>query len=417
MSDAELKKFRAEMTELQKELQSGLQSMLREVGNRFNKDEKDAIQKEVDEINELLERLKTGLVWIALFGRTSVGKSAIANALIGENVAEVGVQHDLTTKPQPYQKNPWMIVDVPGIMGKKINEQIALEEARKAHGHIFVVESEPFEDEIELFDFVTKQTPDLPKVVFVTKQDVLFHGTTKKDKEVVIQMIKDKMRKYVKSENDIVFGSALLYDEETDEMVRQRLMNLEARLYEDAGTLGLIMNVLDPARRAAQLNSDIKNKILEIRKKVSRKIIHGYAISAVASSWVPFDSLLVAPAMYASLAYAIVKVMGGTEPPDFDKGKMATDILKICGSVLFADFIAVSVLETITNFFGPIGMFIDFAGLSYFKYKRTLIFGEATMIYIENGFNFGESASASIKKAKEEAGKHYNKFGSKRENK
>jgi len=413
----DLNKIKAEMSELQKELQSGLQSMLSEVGSKLSKAEREAIEQEVNEINELIDRLKTGLVWIALFGRTSVGKSAIANSLLGEDIAKVGIEHDFTTTVEPYQKEPWMIVDVPGFMGKKVNEKIALEEAQKAHGHIFVVESEPYEDEIELFDFVSDKMPDAPRIVFVNKKDVLFQGKTKSDREIVTAMIKQKMKKYVKSEDDIVFGSARLYDEENDVYVRQRLLELEDKLYEDAGTLGQIMNVFDPANRASQLNTDIKNKILEIRRKVARKVIHGYAYAAIASSLVPFDSLTVAPGMYASLTYAIVKIMGGPQPPSFNKMKMAGDTLKVCGQILAADFVAVSALETIANLFGPIGILADVAFLSYFKYRRTLIFGEATLIYIENGFNFGESASASIKKAKEEAGKHYNKFGSKRENK
>jgi ribosome biogenesis GTPase A len=410
MNNNELNKFRQEMSELQKELQSGLQDMLHEVGHRLNKSEKEAIENEVAEIHELIDRLKTGLIWIALFGKTTVGKSAIANSLIGEDLAETGVEHDLTTKPEPYVKEPWMIVDVPGIMGEEVNEKIALDEAGKAHGHIFVVDSEPLGPEIALFDLVYSKMPNSPRVVFVNKQDVLFHGKTNRDKEVVTAMIKKKMKKYVKHENDIVFGSAMLLDIEKDAYVRQRLEQLEDRLYEDAGTLGQIMNVLDPANRAAQLNADIQKKILEIRKKVARKVIHGFAMGAIASSFVPFDSLLVAPAMYASLTYAIVKIMGGTEPPDFNRGRMASDILKVCGQILAADFVAVTILETITNFFGPIGILVDVAGLSYFKYQRTLIFGEATIIYIENGFTFGGNAAASINRAKAEAKKHYNKF-------
>ncbi|MBO0932013.1 GTPase domain-containing protein [Fibrella aquatilis] len=398
-----------EMALLQKELQEGLDKMLAEVGNKLNAKEKAAIQQEVDEIIELIERLKTGLIWIALFGRTSVGKSAIANSIIGEDIHQVGVEHDLTDRATPYRKEPWMIVDVPGILGKKVNAETALEEARKAHGHIFVVEEEPFDLEIELFDLISNYMPDAPRVVFVNKFDRLQH-MTKRDRDMVIQRIKEKMRKYVKRDEDIVFGSAQLKDDETDEMVRQKLPQLEDRLYADAGTLGQIVNVLDPAKRAADLSHGINNKIVEIRKKVARRVIQAYAIGAVGTGFIPFDSLIVAPAMYGSLAYALVKIMGGKEPVDFDKKRMAIDILKACATFLGAEFIAVAVAETITSALGPIGWMVDWAALSFYKYKRTLIFGEATLLYIANGFTFGNDARTAIEKAKQEASQHYASF-------
>lgn len=398
-----------EMALLQKELQEGLNKMLAEVGNKLSSKEKAAIQQEVNEIIELIERLKTGLIWLALFGRTTVGKSAVVNAILEEDLAKVGVEHDLTDKATPYRKEPWMIVDVPGIMGEEINEIIALEEARKAHGHIFVVEGEPFAVETKLFDIVSSYLPDAPRVVFVNKFDEFQHKT-KRDRDMVIQRIKDKMRKYVKRDEDIVFGSAQLKDYEKDEMVRQKLPQLEDRLYADAGTLGQIVNVLDPAKRAANLSHSINNKIIEIRKKVARRVIQAYAIGAVGSGFIPFDSLIVAPAMYASLAYALVKIMGGKEPVDFDKKKMAIDILKACATFLGAEFIAVAVAETITSALGPIGWMVDWAALSFYKYKRTLIFGEATLLYIANGFTFGNDARAAIEKAKEEASQHYATF-------
>ncbi|MFC5411501.1 GTPase [Larkinella bovis] len=405
----EYNQMKDEMALLQEELQKGLNDMLANVGNKLSTTEKASIQQEVDEIIELIERLKTGLIWIALFGRTSVGKSALANSIIGEDIHQVGVEHDLTDKATPYRKEPWMIVDVPGILGKKVNAETALEEARKAHGHIFVVEEEPFDLEIELFDLVSSHMPDAPRVVFVNKFDRLQH-MTKHDRETVIRRVKEKMRKYVKRDEDIVFGSAQLKDYEKDEMVRQKLPQLEERLYADAGTLGQIINVYDPAKRAANLSHSINNKIVEVRRKVARRVIQAFAIGAVGGGIIPFDSLLVAPALYASLTYALVKIMGGKEPVNFDKGKMSLDIIKVCASVLGAEFVAVAALETITSALGPIGWMIDWAALSFYKYKRTLIFGEATLLYIANGFTFGNDARAAIEKAKEEASKHYASF-------
>lgn len=401
--------IKKEMKELQEELQKGLDAMLKELGSKLKPNEIEEIKKEVKEINELIDRLKSGLIWLALFGKTSAGKSAIANSLMNADVAEVGVQHDLTDKVHPYIREPWCIVDVPGIMGKKVNEKTALEEANRAHGHIFVIDGEPLETEIELFDLVKNNTPKVPRIVFFNKLDYFDHQP-KRNFEIVKDLVIQKMSKYVKSEDDIVFGSAELYNKETDKMVRQRLPQLEDRLYGDTTTLGQIVNVFDPAERAVQLSFDVKQKIIEIRKKVARKLIKVFAYSAIGTSIVPFDSITVAPAMYASMVFSLVKIMGEKESPNFDKWDTALKIGKSCASFLVAEFVAVTTVETFLSIFGPIGWLIDLAALSAFKYKRTLIFGEATLLYIENGFSFGNNPREIMQRAKESAKTKYENF-------
>ncbi len=133
-----------EMTELQNELEKALEEMMEQIGNKLKPEEKDEIEKEMKDTQELIEQLKSGYVYVALFGNTSVGKSAIANSLVGADLAEVGIEHDLTQAPQPYEKDSWRIVDVPGILGEKVQQKIAIEEAKRAHGHIFVIEGEPY---------------------------------------------------------------------------------------------------------------------------------------------------------------------------------------------------------------------------------------------------------------------------------
>ena len=169
---------------------------------------------------------------VALFGKTSVGKSAIVNSLLGADVSKVGVEHDITSKLIYYEKAPWKIVSVPGTMGKEINEDIAIEEAKKAHGHIFVIDGEPYEDEIELFNLVYDKSPDTPKIVFVNKWDRILLNMPKKEQEIIRSLIWKKMGIFVNSPHDIVYGSAMLYDREHDDMRRQELDQLINKMKE-----------------------------------------------------------------------------------------------------------------------------------------------------------------------------------------
>jgi len=89
--------IRDEISQVQTELQEALGNLKGKFGKKLNDKERQEIENEFKEINELLERLKTGLIWVALFGKTSVGKSAIINSLMNTDIAEVGVEHDKTT--------------------------------------------------------------------------------------------------------------------------------------------------------------------------------------------------------------------------------------------------------------------------------------------------------------------------------
>ncbi|GAX43618.1 small GTP-binding protein [Tolypothrix sp. NIES-4075] len=169
---------------------------------------------------------------VALFGKTSVGKSAIVNSLLGADVTEVGVEHDITSKPTYYEKAPWKIVSVPGTMGNQINEDIAIQEAKKAHGHIFVIDGEPYEDEIELFNLVHEKSPDTPKIVFVNKWDRIQNHIPNNEQEIIRSLIGKKMGIFVNSPKDIVYGSAMLYDREHDDMRRQELDQLINKMKE-----------------------------------------------------------------------------------------------------------------------------------------------------------------------------------------
>ena len=401
----------AEMAELQKELADALGGLREELGSKLKPEERAELDDEMRDLNELIERLKTGKVWLAFFGRASVGKSSVINSLLGKDIAAMGVEYDVTPDPYPYDMsistdNPYMLVDVPGIMSNPGYEEMAIVEAQKAHGHVFVLEGEPTQDEIEIFDFVKKNTPHSPTIVFVNKADRFDH-MPKSDVETVKGRIIEKMRKYVDSELDIIFGSARLFDKERDEMVRQSLPNLEDRLYNNPGTLGQVVNVFDPANRAELSLEIARTKILEARKKVARRVIKAYAWAEAGASFVPFGDILATPGLLVLLTRSVTKIMGEAV---VDAKKLTVDVVRVCAQTLGAIFVLATMGSIAADFFGPLAWLLSGAGLMAFKYSRTLIYGEALLLYIENGFSFGNDARVTIMKAKENAGIYYKAY-------
>lgn len=325
-----------------------------------------------------------------------------------------------------------MLVDVPGILGKEVNKDVAIEEAEKAHGHIFVLDGEPLELELELFNLVHNKMPTTPKIVFVNQWDKM-QSRPKKDRETVRERIEQKMGKFIKSPDDIVYGSAQIYDPDKDDMVRQEIPKLLDKLYEDAGALGEVVNILDPASRADDITQGIRDRILTIRKKIARRVINVFGIASAAVGLVPFDQLVVTPGVLTSMVLVITLIMGrnanfmnieGQSSNNVTKaGKMAIELLKACGEVLFWEFVAVFAgglaLDVVGTIFGPLGMGLtalaDLAALGWYRYNRTAILGEVTIEYVSNGFSWGaDGAEAVIKRCKERAQEHYVRLQSKK---
>ena len=395
-----------EMSAIQDELEQALKTIIQQYGKKLKDNEREEIEKEFKEINELLERLKTGLIWICLFGKTSVGKSAIINSLINDDVAEVGAEHDKTTVPKAYKKEPWNIVDVPGILGNEIYEKSAIEEAQKAHGHIFVIDGEPYQDEIELFNGIHDNSPSIPKIVFVNKWDLIENNNPKKEREIIREKITEKMGKFVNNPKDIVYGSAMLFNKDCDEMIRQELNGLLDRLYESAGTLGAVMNVLDPAKRAVKLTDVMNNRIFDLRLKLARKFISLFGTVSILAGVVPFASLVAHPPILVSMVFTICIIMG--KPQSKKKAiEITQKVFGTCTKVIgfnFINAVGISILldigSTTLTPVGGIGIAVALigsaGGVGYMNYKYTVTIGEVTVEFIRNNFTWGEEGEVEI---------------------
>lgn len=401
-----------EMAGIQAELRQALSDLLVEVGGKLKPEERVELEAEFRQIDEVLERLKSGFVYIALFGKTSVGKSAIVNALLGEDLAKVGIEMDCTSEAHAFKHTPWMIVDVPGMMGRDELEALAVSEAKKAHGIIFCVDGEPYGPELDLFNLVQDATASVPKIVFVNKWDEWEHRP-KANQEKVKGLIEAKMAKFVHKPADIVYGSAQRLDPTEDAYVRQALPQLLDRMYEGAGSLGMVMNVIDPARRAEKFGDLMREKIMEVRMRFARKIISTFATGAVAGSFIPFTDLVVAPGILTSMVYALFRVLGYKIKKE-QAAKIALELIKACVQALAVDFgatVAIDVAVAASFVLGPLGPLIAMGAVgaqAYLKYKRTVILGEVTMEYIKNDCSWGgEDRAEVIRRCKERAMAHY----------
>ena len=414
--------IRQEMTQIQAELRSALEDIKTDMWNKLQEKDRQQLVHDFDELDEMLERLKDGYIWLALVGKTSVGKSSIVNAIMQDDIAKVDELQDTTTPhnncemldPNIYEKHPWKIVDLPGIMGKKAFEKYALDEAKKAHGHVFVTAGEPYQDEIEMFDNVHEALPETPKIVFVNKWDEMQHKPSR-DRDAVKDRIEQKMRKYVSSVDNIIYGSANLYDLEKDDWVRQELPKLLERMYEDAGTFGQVVNIIDPANKAHNLSGLARQKILDVRMNIARRVIRVFSGATAAGTFVPVADLVLDPGLMAGMVYSISRVMG--QQMTKERARQITGaLLKTCLSTLAIEFggvTAINIVLQASTLVPAVGILAlpALGGMTYFRYRRTAILGEVALEYVKNDFSWGgEDASAVIKRCRDRVRQIYLSF-------
>jgi small GTP-binding protein len=376
-----------DILEIQNQLSEALREVTRELQDKLKPEELDAIKAEYQTLIELFETLKDGKIRIVLFGKTNAGKSSVANSILGADVYNVDIGMGAKVQADgiiDYGK--WRVIDSPGFMYSKSDDNCAVQEIKRCHGRIFVIDSEPFEPELRMFDDVANFF-EAPTIVFFNKWDSVEKSMPTKDREKVRQLVVQKMSKYVEDPSkDIIFGSARTYDMQLDTFVRQGIPQLLDRMYDTAGDLGLVINIINPAEK---VSSNITNRLFEVRQNAARRIIGSYATGCAWGSIIPYSSLTSTPLIIHNMNIAICKVMGVNEE-DILKAEKISDVFWKAiresvgveaawstAAVLFAPFTFGGSLLV-----GAIGTAMEWDN----NVLRVQVVGEALLEYIQSDF-------------------------------
>lgn len=372
-----------ELLEIQDQLRDALRTITKELEDKLKPEELEVIKVEYQALIDLFETLKDGKIKIVLFGKTNAGKSSVANSILGADVYKMDVGMGAEVKADgiiDYGK--WRIIDSPGFMHSSSDNNQALQEIKGSHGRIFVVDSEPFEPELEMFDRVASFFY-APTIVFFNKWDSVERNMPTKDREKVRQLVIQKMSKYVEdSERDILFGSARTYDPQLDTFVRQDNPKLIERMYGTAGDLGLVVNIINPAEK---MSSKINSRLYEIRETAARRIISGYATKCAWGSIIPFSSVTITPYFLDSMNHAICKVMGVNQEQTLQASNISTacdEAIKRSAGVELAWTAATFILAPLAVPLTVWGTYAEWDN----NVLRVQVVGEALLEYIRSDF-------------------------------
>ncbi len=363
------------------------------------------LKDEYKEIKTMLNKLEHGHVHIAVFGRVSVGKSSVLNALLGKEVFSTSILHGETKTVgmkawEEYQDGGLFLLDTPGIneIEGEEREQMAHDVASRADLLLFVVDSDLTDVEMEALKIIAEDKR--PILLVVNKADQY-----SEDEQLQLRkIIRDRVKAYIAPEN-IVFTAAqpakqtVVYIDEDgseNETVRQRpvdIVNLKSRVWDIIESEGKTLSALNATLFAGNLTEKVGQSILEARGDVAEKTIHMYCIGkgvAVAVNPIPVADLVAAAAVDVSMIVHLSRIYGLPMTKSEAGGlikTIAAQMLLLYGTVWATHFIS-SILKLGT---GGLSTLLTAAAQGAVAYYSTLVIGQVTESYLSKGKSWGDA--------------------------
>ena len=289
------------------------------------RDLRDALAADYAEVEAMLDRLEHGQVHLAVFGRVSVGKSALLNALLGETRFEVGVLHGTTTRPG---RGEWReartqgvhLIDTPGIneLSGEEREKLAFEVAGRSDVVLFVVDGDMTSIETEALRVLA--STQRPILLALNKAD---RYTPAQREELRARLI-EHARGSVRAENlvEVVALPApervlqVQADGSEREIVRERgpdVTALRARLLALLEAEGKTLAALNAVLFAGRLSDEVGHRLTALRRDLAERVTRTYCLAkgvAVALNPVPVADLLAAAALDVALVTHLSRIYG-----------------------------------------------------------------------------------------------------------
>ena len=355
-------------------------------------------------IEVMLDKLEHGHVHIAVFGRVSVGKSALLNALLGEPAFEVGVLHGTTVTAG---HRAWRealgqgvhLIDTPGIneLSGEEREALALDVAGRSDLVIFVVDGDMTSVEVDALRLLAGT--QRPLLLALNKAD----RYTAEEREALLARLREHARGLVVAENVIAVMAQpvaqrvlqVQADGREVEIERARAPDVSAlrgRILEILESEGKTLAALNAALFAGKLSDEIGGRLTAVRQDLAGRTIRMYCLAkgvAVALNPVPVADLLAAATLDVALVMHLSRIYG-LPLTRVEAGRLLTTIAAQLAALMGAIWGVHLVASALKLASAGLSTALTAAAQGALAWYATVLVGRAAEKYLAQGKSWGE---------------------------
>jgi len=284
-----------------------------------------ALADDYRQLQLLLEKIEHGHIHIAVFGRVSVGKSALLNALLGETRFSTSPLHGETTRAaharwQAYDAGGAFLIDTPGIneVAGEVREQLAHDVAGRSDLVLFVVDGDLTDSELRAL----RQVKDAAQRLLLVLNKIDRYSRAERD--LLLDTLHRRTTGLIQPK-DMVTAAAdpaerivILVDAEGHETETRRcpppeVNVLRERIWDILKAEGKTMAAINAGLFAGRFSDRLTREIIVIRRDLADSVVRKYCLAkgvAVALNPIPIADILAAIATDAAMIIHLSRVYG-----------------------------------------------------------------------------------------------------------
>ncbi|MDO4642454.1 MAG: DUF697 domain-containing protein [Cardiobacteriaceae bacterium] len=365
--------------------------------------------EEYRQLQRLLDKLEKGHIHVAVYGRVSVGKSALLNALAGKDVFATSVLHGKTrhseqTLWQEYDSGGVYLIDTPGIdeVDGKERAELAAHVARQADVILFVVDGDMTRGEYESLLQLHEKTQ--PIILVLNKADRLSEA----DCQLLLAHLRRRVAGIVPGEC-VVAASAQpdsYWQIDTDAEGREREQRitpapdtneLKSVLWQLLEADGKSYAALNASVFAGRISERVGQEIVAARKDIAERIMRQYAlIKAVGVAINPIPAVdLLALAADATMVVHLSRVYG----IDFTRhqaGELIRMIAVQTGFLMGTVYGVQALSSLLKGLTAGLSTIVTAGAQGGIAFYGSYVIGKAAERYFAQGASWGERGAKEI---------------------
>ncbi len=389
--------------------QSDLDNLLKE--KRLTKTSREILAEDRRQLNRIIEKLEQQQFHIAVFGRVSVGKSSLLNALLGQVHFSTSVLHGETKQTAGiewtvYQDHALQFIDTPGIdeYDGQVREDIAKQAVSVADMVLFVVDGDLTQLEFEALSYAKSLVKSL--IVVVNKCDRL----TSDEQTQIQRSIEEKLATLSKSDSiplhfvaaeprakEIIKVGADGKETLTTIKPESHIDELKAQIWQQLSASGHRLQALSAAMFASQISDKIGAEIVIARADIASAIIRKYCLGkalAVGLNPIPLLDMSVVVGDIAMIKH--LGTVYGFDVNSKEAGILMKSVITELGLVLGTSFGVQALSSVLKGLSVGLSTVLTAGAQGIAAYYGTYLVGKACEEYFKQGAGWGDDGAKKV---------------------